>query len=433
MTYLQPLWHWFQSQEKSRQISFVVGLLLIMVLTISLSIWAISPKYGVLFNNLDTEDANRIITQLEHANINYQVSHFGRDILIDQRLVDKTRIKLMDSDIALTHSVGFELFDKTDFGMTDFSQKINYQRALQGELERTIKSLDEVKQVRVHLVIPEQHLFQQNTNVPRAAVTLHLNRALTLAQIKSIQRLIATSVANLTAKNVMMVDSNGNGLTPSNDDVATSHFTAKKNLEHYLNNKIMQMINPIFPGQTIMVKIDATLNYDQLERERIKPQQAGLITHERETQHSSGNKTDKKAAIEEFSREKSYEFGREKERFTKANGTIERLTISVLLPENTPNHTIDQIERLVKSVAGFNDKRGDTMSIAALIAPSKPIHSKPIIAITRSSSGSLVLFYSGVMGLATLFFIGLATHYRHRLKKRQGLLNELNQWLLNHD
>lgn len=423
---------WFRLQGKARKISFLTGLLLIVLLTALATWWSLSPDYGVLFNQLDNRDANQILTQLEEADIPYQVRNQGRDILISKSLIDKTRIKLMSSELALTHSVGFELFDKTDFGMTDFSQKINYQRALQGELERTINSLDEVRQARVHLVIPENHLFQEENNLPRVAVTLHLNHPLGPQQIKSIQQLITASVANLPLGNVVMVDQNGNGLTNAEDDTSTGHFAAKKRVERYLNDKVMQMLSRVFTHEDVMVKIDATLNYDELQRELEKPQQAGLITHEKETQHSTPNKLDKKPGNQDYTREKSYQFGREKERFTKANGTIERLTISVVLPKETSLEKQRQVERLVKSVVGFNEQRGDTISLEALLVKSDPLPQQQVMQPTSSSGASKIPVSIGIAGLLLLLLGALFLHRRACIKRRQRLLIELNQWLIEH-
>ena len=422
----------FNAQSTQRKSLFVGGMGLIAVLTTGLIVWVVSPTYGLLFSHMDNRDANQILTQLEQENIAYQVRNQGRDIWIDQHLIDKTRIKLMSNDLKFTNSVGFELFDKTDFGMTDFSQKINFQRALQGELERTINSLDEVKQARVQLTIPESHLFQQETNLPRVAVTLHLYKTLTGSQVKSIQQLITASVANLPASNVVIVDQNGNGLTTNEDDSSSSHFLAKKNVEHYLNEKVMQMLHQIFTDDGVMVKIDATLNYDELTRERIKPQKNGLVTHEKESRHSTTNKAEKTPTNQDFTREKNYEFGREKEQFTRANGTIERLTISVVLPQNTNIKKTSQIERLVKSVVGFDAIRGDTISVEALsINPNvNPVENRmpekpPFI--------SKALGISGLGALGGLLFMVGARRRRVHLNERQHLLTSLSQWLIAHD
>lgn len=432
MNYLEQVLQWFQAQNQRKKRALIGGIISITLLSTVLSIWVISPTYGILFNHLDSQDANQILTQLEQANIAYEVRNQGRDILIDKRLIDKTRIKLMGSGLQFAHNVGFELFDKTDFSMTDFSQKINYQRALQGELERTINSLDEIKQARVHLVIPENHLFQQEDNLPRAAVTLHLYRTLTTQQIKSIQQLIAASVANLSITNVIMVDQNGNALIVNDDEPLSNHFTAKKTVEQYLNEKVMQMLHQIYKGQRVMVKIDATLNYDELKRERLEPQHNGLITHEKETQHSITNKVGKTADNKDFMREKSYQLGHEKEYFTRANGTIERLTISVVLPQNTSKEKINQIERLVQSIVGFDAKRGDIISIEALITSPKPT---PILEIIPSSQSVLSnkLTYIGIAGLIGLLLITLTLRFQIRARKRRDLLVQLNQWLIEHD
>lgn len=433
MNHLEQILQLFQAQSTPRKITLVSGAVLIIALTIGLVVWTMAPTYGVLFSHLDSRDANQILTQLEQANIAYQVRNQGSDILIDKELVNKTRIKLMGSDLQFTHSVGFELFDKTDFGMTDFSQKINYQRALQGELERTINSLDEVKQARVQLTIPESHLFQQENNLPRVAVTLHLNQPLTSQQVKSIQQLITASVANLPLNNVVIVDQNGNGLIANDDDTSTGHFAAKKNVEAYLNEKVMLMLHPIFINEGVMVKIDATLNFDELQRERVKPQQHGSITHEKETRHSTVTKTNKTPTNQDFTREKTYQFGREKEQFTRAGGTIQRLTISVVLPQNTNREKIMQVERLVKSVVGFDVMRGDTISVEALIEKTKAMPIENTRPLARHYYFSRSQLYSAAAGLIVLFIITLYVRKRVRIARRTRLLTELSQWLIEHD
>lgn len=431
MHYFQQSLNWFKAQSNQKKSGLVAGLLFIFAITITLGYWVVSPNYGVLFNHLDSQDASQIISQLEQSNIAYQLRNQGSDILIDKQLIDKTRIKLMGNNLQLTHSIGFELFDKSDFGMTDFSQKINYQRALQGELERTINSLDEIKQARVHLVIPEGHLFQQENNLPRAAVTLHLKQSLSAQQIKSIQLLITASVANLSASNVIIVDQNGNSLTANEEESSLAHFNAKKSFERYMSEKISQMLNPIFTDEGVIVRVDATLNYDELQRELVKPQHDGLITHEKETQHTVSNKLEKTPGNQDITREKSYQFGQEKEHFTRANGTIERLTISVVLPQKTDKERIAQVERLVKSVVGFDAKRGDTISVEALIVePQNTQTPEPTHLQTSLSKPTL---YGSALGLLLLSGFALLVHRHKQIKQRQHLLIELNQWLVEHD
>jgi flagellar M-ring protein FliF len=395
----------------------------------------LSPTYAVLFTHLDEQDANHILSQLEQAQINYQLRNGGKDILIDKNLIAKTRLKIMGSGMQLTGSVGFELFDKSDFGMTDFSQKINYQRALQGELERTIASFDEVQQARVHLVIPESHLFDKEANQPKAAVTLHLKQALTPKQVRSIQLLVTASVAHLSINKVVVVDQNGNTLSTDEEDNVTSQFTTKKTIEQYLNDKVTQMLSKIFTTNQVMVKIDVAINYDELQRELIKPQSQGQVIHEKEVKHSSSGKTEKDKTNQEVTLEKSYQFGSEKELFKQASGTIERLSISVVLPQNTDGKTIAQVQRLVKSTVGFNEKRGDVISVEALIAPN-PHAAIPVSSFSPKTEPYQIDKNTILYFLILFVFISAAGTLiirRVQHKKRQLLLLELTQWLNHHE
>lgn len=435
MNYLLQIKQWVSNLSLQRKLSVLLSLVFIVLMTSLTCWWVLSPAYSVLFNHLDDQDANQILSQLEQEHINYQLGNHGSEILIDKNLITKTRLKIMGSGMHMIGNVGFELFDKSDFGMTDFSQKINYQRALQGELERTISGFDEVRQARVHLNIPERHLFDKEENQPKAAITLNLKHPLTPQQVRSIQQLVTASVSHLSFNNVVVVDQNGNTLSANDEDNSITQFTTKKTIEHYLNEKVNQMLHQIFTQQQVMVKIDAAINYDELQRELIKPQSHGQITHEKEIKHSSSGKTEKDKTNEEVTLEKSYQFGSEKELFKRASGTIERLTISVVLPEDTDPQTIIQIERLVKSSVGFNEQRGDIISVEALIAV-KPVSSTPAISFNPEKASNpldktAVLYF---LILCTVVSAGSVLIIRRvRMKKRQLLLIELTQWLTHNE
>lgn len=433
MTYFQQVLMWFNTLPLARKLNLCLAFLAIFVITALVSWFTLSPSYAVLFNHLEEEDASRITSQLEQEQITYQLRGAGHDILIEKSLVEKTRLKLMGKDLQLNSSLGFELFDKSDFGMTDFSQKINYQRALQGELERTITSLDEIRQARVHLVIPENNLFNQHTNQPKAAVTLHLKKPLTQKQVGSIQQLVSASVAHLQVKQVVVVDQNGHTLTKSEEDNTSSHLSTKKSIEHYLNDKVMQMLRTIYSEEEVMVKIDASLNYDELQRERIKPQSEGLITHEKESTHLTPGKNEKDKSNQDITREKSYQFGSEKERFKRASGALEKLSISVVLPQTSNQNTLDKVQQLVKSTVGFDSKRGDTISVVALINPTTP-SLLPVIPIPLHSEPIKPIDYPVIAFVFILLTLGvIATTKRIRNKRRRLLLIELTHWLNHHE
>jgi flagellar M-ring protein FliF len=146
--------------------SFVAGVLVILVLFGLAIWWSLKDDYQILFSEMDPQDAATILTELDHLKVPYRLADGGNTILVDKDLVYKTRLKLMAKGVNLHGTVGFELFNNTDFGMTEFAQKINFQRAMQGELARTIMAFDEVKFARVHLVMPESGLFKKNNVKP---------------------------------------------------------------------------------------------------------------------------------------------------------------------------------------------------------------------------------------------------------------------------
>lgn len=434
MDLLQPIALWFKQLSIKKRIGLSASIASIVLLTTLLSWWALSPSYAVLFTQLDEQDANQIVNQLESNNIAYQLRHDGKDILIDKELIAKTRLRIMASGLNLSGQVGFELFDKNDFGMTDFSQKINYQRALQGELERTIASLEEISQARVHLVISEKHLFSRETNQPKAAITLHLKAPITAKQVRSIQQLVSASVPHLALNHVVIVDQNGNTLSQDKEDSSVAHLTTKKTMEQYLTNKVMQLLGKIFTEDQVLVKIDVLLNYDQLQRELIKPQTKNVISHEKKIKHAIQDKSAKDKSKQDITLEKTYQLGSEKELFKRANGTLERLSISVIVPKNTPQQTIDQIQRIVKNTVGFDELRGDHISVEALISESvtpsliEPL--RPSMPTHLANNNSLILYCLAFIlcsGTTALFLLR-----QHRIKKRQGLLLELTQWLEHH-
>jgi flagellar M-ring protein FliF len=433
MHYLENILFKFSGLDKKSKLGLLGLICIVLTGSLILSVQFISPTYGVLFSDLEPTDAKNIVSQLDKSHIPYQVQNHGQRILIEKNNIEKTRLQLMDNGMRFSGSIGFELFDKSDFGMTEFSQKINYQRALQGELERTIASLEEIHQARVHLVLPESRLFQNEKTRARAAVTLHLKSPLTGAQIKSIQALMKASVAGLENKHIIIVDNNGNSLTTLKEDAGHAHFTTKKSLESYLTHKVTHMLQKVFTKETVVVTIDVTLNYNQLSREKIKPQTQGIITFEKETQQVSTEKEGKTKAPQQLTREKTMQYGREKEHFTKAQGSLERLSISVAVPLHTEKSRIAQIERLVKSTVGFNQARGDTISVEPLLLK-KEVKKTPMPTYLKPpevpESKILHVIVAGIF-LFLLLFGASIWQYKKR-RQRQVLLTELTHWLNHH-
>ena len=182
-------------------IASIIGL--VMLIT-----WANKPTLGVLFSNLDPQDASKIIDKLKQGSIQYEIGENGKAILVPQDKVYELRLQMAGQGLPQTSVVGYEIFDKPSFGMTDFTQKVNFKRALEGELEKTILQLDEVDGASVHIVIPEKALFASEQKKTTASVFLKLKDGahLTAGEIGGVQRLVAASVEGLDANDVTLVD-----------------------------------------------------------------------------------------------------------------------------------------------------------------------------------------------------------------------------------
>jgi len=430
---------WFKNITKLQSFLLITGSLVFLLLITLGSLHTWNKDFSLLFSQLNPQDAATIIKQLEEEQIDYRLTQQGQAIHIATHLVDKTRLKILSKGMQFSGNIGFELFDKNDFGMTDFSQKINFQRALQGELERTINSLDEVQHSRVHLVFPENRLFQQNQHARKASVTLHVRTPLTRKQIASIQQLIQASVPNLEAKAIVLIDQQGNLLSTEEEALDNRLLVQKKNQEKYLTDKITSMLYTLFePGQFI-VQVDLTLNHDQRELESVKPDTQGMVIHERETHHIQAEKSEKSSSNKNITREKSYQAGTVKEHFVQASGTIQRVSLGVLLPIKTSPEQVELIANLVKSIAGFEEKRGDNIQVVALIPEKIPQDfTTPSLLPDSIEINSPDDFWNQTaMVYAKWFLIGIAAlsigirHTRIKQKRRQ-LLQELTTWLTTH-
>jgi len=176
-------------------------------------------EYRVLFSNLTSEDAGTIVAKLNEKKIPYKLSPAGDIISVPAEKVSEVRLELAASGLPKGGGVGFEIFDTKNLGVTEFVQQLNYQRALQGELSRTINSLDEIQSSRVHIVMPKKSLFAEDQKKPTASVILKLKSGRTLQepQIQGIAHLVASSIEGLNPQDVMIVDGSGKVLSKITD------------------------------------------------------------------------------------------------------------------------------------------------------------------------------------------------------------------------
>ena len=373
------------------RIGLVVGALVIAVMIVGGAIWSMQPDYRVLFSNLAETDAAAIVTELKRTKTIYRLSDGGTTIRVPADRVYETRLALMSSSVPLSGGVGFEIFDKQGLGATEQSQRVSYQRALQGELARTIGALDHVRQARVLLALPTSSLFQRDRQQPRAAVSLIMQPGppLEREQVAGIQRLVAASVADLDPAHVVVTDQRG--VTLSDPDTLTGpggvgggRLAMKREIEEYFTRKIADLLESAYgPGQVI-VSVDVALNFDEIHRtvQSLLPASssapADVGVHRKRQVITGGPPTDEATNPGEndsnarrpvsTSTDVEYEYGRRVEQVVSSPGNIDQMSVGVVVRGQLSDEKQARIAQLVRMAAGLNERRGDAVTVQPLEA-----------------------------------------------------------------
>ncbi|MCX8581834.1 MULTISPECIES: flagellar basal-body MS-ring/collar protein FliF [unclassified Gilliamella] len=258
-----------QLKQNRKMLLLIVGVIVIAISSITY-LWLKSDDYGVLFSNLNDKDGGEIISQLDKMNIPYKFSSSGTTILIPENKIYDTRLRIAQQGLPKGGAIGFELLDKESFGMSQFNEQINYQRALEGELSRTISIISSVDDARVHLAMPKPSLFVRERKFPSASVALTLlpGRSLSQGQIDAIIHLISSSVPELQADKVTIIDQNGNLLTgekyrDTNVNVAQLEYSER--IENLVRERVEKIIIPILGKQNVKVQVNADIDFSRQE------------------------------------------------------------------------------------------------------------------------------------------------------------------------
>lgn len=365
---------WEEFDATSR-VGLVIGTLVIVAATLAAMVWLLRDEKLVLFSDLNAQDAAAIVAELERQKLDYTLAEGGTKILVPGKQVHTTRLKLMGSGMPMHGGVGFELFDDSDFGMTEFAQRINYQRAMQGELARTIMALDEVRHARVHLVMPEGGLFRRDKETPTASVNLVLQNdsRLSQAQVSGVQRLVAAAVQGLDAAHVTILDQHGVTLSKeviddSQGAAAGTRLARKQEVEAYLIGKASAVLTHwLGPGRAA-VSVDVSLNMSQVRRtlENVMPQEdgSGVVTLKRESRNWGGQGEERTDGA--VTTETQYDMSRRVEQIVEMPGGIVRLSVGVLVPGALTEVEMAKLEELVAMAVGLDEARGDSIALHAI-------------------------------------------------------------------
>ncbi|UFS72326.1 flagellar M-ring protein FliF [Geomonas sp. RF6] len=364
--------------------------------------------YRPLFSNLNAEDAGEITKKLKEQKVPYQIASDGKAILVPSDKVYDLRLSLASDGLPQGGGVGFEIFDRKNFGMTEFVQKLNYQRALQGELSRTISQIAGVESARVHLAIPEKSLFKDGEKPATASVVLKMrgSRSLRDSEVQGIVHLVASSVEGMDPENVTVLDSRGIALSKnSGSDPASklsgSRQETQRSFEKSEEEKLQSLLDKVVGSGRSVARVSANFDYKQVEKyeERYDPESAAVRSEQRTEEKAGGTSTatgipgvqsnlNRTGATpgtvgggSKSDETLNYEVSRSTARIIEPVGTLAKVSVAVLVdgryelpvggkPDAKAKYQprspeeMQKIEALVKSAVGFNTERGDQVTVA---------------------------------------------------------------------
>lgn len=377
--------------SKLKKIALVV-MIITLILALIFGIKYINDsKYGILFSGLESNDAVSITKELENQKIDMQIK--GDSIYVPKKEVDRLRLEL--SGNISNGSKGFEMMDEgSSFGLTDEEFKIKKQRMIQGEIEKTIKTFEQVESARVHITNGEESAFAKEAEPGSAAVSLTIKpgEKLEPSQIRSIVSLVSASGKNIPKQNIEVVDQNMNllseGLFDENGNVKTTSSSgidiarkAEKDLNSDLERSVSALLKPMFGDGKVVVKVNSDLNFDTNETTEIKidPERVALkeerkkniSTEDEATGGAVDNNMNSLGGTQQNSNESEeerieYETGKLESKTIKAQGEINRITVSVAIDAELDNRTIGNVQEIVYNAVGFNEARGDSVSVVGM-------------------------------------------------------------------
>ena len=364
-----------------------------------------SVEYSVLYTDLELEDAKQIVSRLEADNIKYKLAKNGTEILVPQDQVNKMRVETAELALASKGSnVGYEIFDNTDaLGSTNFVQNINLIRALEGELARTIRSVDNIKSARVHLVLPKREMFSREEQEPSASVIIKTqNGPLDMKEVQSIQKLVAAAVPKLDVKNVSIVDSSGKLLTSDSEDQQAqdnaTNEVMRMEQERKMAQSVVEMMEKAVGVGKAQARVNIEMDFDQVVTNEEIYDPDSQVARSSQTISESGVSNDMENPVtvsqnipngdtvtsgnnivsqnSKTEETINYEISKTVRNKIKNTGEIKRLTVAVMVDgvyekdaegkmvyRPRTAEEMEQLKALVKSAVGFDANRGDMVEV----------------------------------------------------------------------
>ena len=402
----EPMARVWRAAGAAQRVAVLTFVILAVGVAAAATFLASRPSYAVLYSNLQQDDAGEIVGKLQEQKISYRLVGDGSAIEVPAKDVHELRLSLASAGLPKGGAVGFEIFDRSQLGLSEFGEKLNYQRALQGELARTICQLDPVQYARVHIVVPHERLYAEKEERASASVVVRLRARthLTSDQVRSVINLVSSAVEGLTPQNVTVVDTTGTllsadpalGDSGSGTALAASRLAMRREYEREVERNVQTMLDRVLgPGKAI-VRANAVMNFDkrETEQEQYEPvgqgAPTGVLESKREASEiynnggvpvpagvpgTASNVTLNPPSArtvgghDNYSRTEttaSYRVSRKIERTTVEPGEVERLSVAVFLDGNLAEAQKRALESAAATAAGIDPKRGDQVVVEVL-------------------------------------------------------------------
>lgn len=405
----------------------VMGIVAALLITgfVMLSARLAAPRMSLLFADLTVEDAGNIVSRLETLNIPFELTNQGRSVMVPEEQVLRLRLTMAEEGLPSGGSLGYELFDRSDsLGTTSFVQNLNHLRALEGELSRTIQTIDRVATARVHLVLPRRELFSRDKPEPSASIILKLRGGgrLGAPQVQAIQHLISSAVPDLQPSRVSIVDGKGNLLSRGEDDSATAGASNLADLqlayENRLKHQIEGLVEQSVGAGKVRAQISAVMNFDRIttNSEEYDPDSQVARSTQTVEESASSNEANVDNTVtvgnnlptandeatpgdtsasqsERIEETVNYEISRTVQTRVHESGTVSKLSVAVLVDgvyetdaegnstyQARSEEELSQIAALVKSSIGFDEARGDVVEVVSMrfVRPDDDLEGLPL-------------------------------------------------------
>jgi flagellar M-ring protein FliF len=442
LTSLRETWNGIETRSQLTLAASALGLLGMLFL---LYTFASQPSYSTLASNLDPAETAKAENALGAAGISYKTENGGTQINVVSGKVAAARVALAQKGVLNGSHVGFELFDKTSLGATDFQQTVNYQRALEGEIASTIEQIQGVSSATVQLVLPDDTIFADQQSKATAGVLVDGGSSLDEATVRGIAHLTAASVKNLDAQDVTITDETGALLWPTSSGGSGLTAQGKLQADALYAAQLTSQINGLLtatlgPGKAT-ARVHADLDADQTTVDKVTYAKKGVpLTQQTgvESLKSKGgaspavpagtttNTTPSYAATTGTNGQSQYShktdettFGVNKtvQRSVVAPGTINKLDVALVVDSSVPAAQVASLRKSVASMAGITPSRGDTFAVSRIAFAKPPAAQSAPSPISDLTSNPLSLVRPGLIGLASLVFLFLM---RKTIKRREG-------------